>query len=65
MDVKQNNYGVYIKLSEKNRGFKNTIQIPLEGLSELTEALNHAGYVASQLPNSVASTTERWGLSFC
>jgi hypothetical protein len=42
VDVKQNDKGVYLKISERNRANRSTILIPASGVAELRDALTAA-----------------------
>ena len=44
VDVKKNDQGVYLKISERNRSNRSTILIPASGVADLRDALRIVDY---------------------
>ena len=42
VDVKSNNNGMYLKISERNRNNRSTILVPASGIADLRNALTEA-----------------------
>lgn len=49
IDLKENNRGRYLKITEDVGGRRDTIMVPIEALSEFLEALNRIAEFESQL----------------
>ena len=60
VDVKKNDNGIYLKISERNRNNRSTILIPASGIASLRDALNSA---LDSIPSTSTSSASAKGKS--
>lgn len=53
VDVRQNNYGIYMKISEKTRRSRNAVTIALSGAADFQKAITQAIQAASKMTPGV------------
>ena len=51
LDLKENNRGRFVKITEDVRGRRDTIILPMEALDEFLEALGRVAHEAKELEN--------------
>ncbi len=49
VDLKENKYGLFVKISEKSKSSRSTVLIPVAGIPELTAALNQAAIMGKKI----------------
>ena len=57
MDVKTNQFGTYVKLAERRYGNRNTVVLPISGLTKLIDILSRARDAAGEGGSSGAAST--------
>ena len=59
MDLKENDRGRFVKITEDVRGRRDTIMVPVEAFDEFLEALNRVADYSEELGGESPETTEK------
>lgn len=59
IDLKKNDNGIYLKLSERKGTLRKTVLIPASGISKLQAVLEEAAAIIKEQPGSSISNNDR------
>ena len=59
MDLKENDRGRFVKITEDVRGRRDTIMLPIEALDDFLEALNRVADFEEEMDNGPDQTSEK------